>query len=332
MRRGAASKGAWRARFTLGVAGALGAAGAFVACGSRTALPFDELVAFDEEDGRAPEVDALPPPDALPPLDVGPRPDVDRSDCPDAEATLVYMVTAERELVEFDPGARSFRRIGVLSCPAPPSASPFSMAVDRRGTAFVLYHRNTPRGQVGAGLYRVSTADGECSRTAFEPPVGSDFDLFGMGFATDGAGPSETLFVASARERTSRLARIDTDTFALTAIGAFVPSLAGAELTGNGAGDLFGFYSGDPTRPRDSFIMQIDKASATILAEDVLPGVDQGSGWAFAFWGGDFWLFTSPNNRASRVLRFRPSDKSLSAVAEYPGVIVGAGVSTCAPQ
>jgi hypothetical protein len=65
-----------------------------------------------------------------------------------------------------------------------------------------------------------------------------------------------------------------------------------------------------------------------------LPGVDLGGAWAFAFWGGDFYLFTAPggNGTSSLVTRYRPSDGSVTQVAMAPGVtIVGAGVSPCAP-
>jgi hypothetical protein len=56
-----------------------------------------------------------------------------------------------------------------------------------------------------------------------------------------------------------------------------------------------------------------------------------GSGWAFAFWGGDFWVFTAPAGD-SRITRFRPSDGSVTTVVDSLGaIIVGAGVSTCAP-
>ncbi|MGH7281076.1 MAG: hypothetical protein ACRELY_06100, partial [Polyangiaceae bacterium] len=63
---------------------------------------------------------------------------------------------------------------------------------------------------------------------------------------------------------------------------------------------------------------------------DPLPGVTIQGGWAFGFWGGDFYTFTGGG--PSTVTRFRPSDKSIVQVATYPSEIVGAGVSTCAPQ
>jgi hypothetical protein len=309
----------------------------FLACGSRTALPFDEvgIGAPEADGGTSPGTDGRVEPllDALPPLDVTERPDVDRTDCADSGATLIYLVTSEMELVSFDPSISAFRRIGILSCPAPRGAAPFSMAVDRKGTAYVLYESETGgSGQLGAGLYKVSTATAACSKTSYQPPAGSPFDLFGMGFATDELGPSETLFVASAQDRVSSLATIDVNTFTLRTVGDFVPTLAGTELTGSGAGELFAFYSDRRTNSPDSYVMQVDKKTAKIVSQDLLRGVRQGEGWAFAFWGGDFWLFTAPGGNISRVQRFRPSDKSLIDVAEFPSRIVGAGVSTCAPQ
>jgi hypothetical protein len=47
---------------------------------------------------------------------------------------------------------------------------------------------------------------------------------------------------------------------------------------------------------------------------------------AFAFWGGDFYIFV-----AGDVWRFRPSDGSTLQIAHTDDVVVAAGVSTCAP-
>jgi hypothetical protein len=105
----------------------------------------------------------------------------------------------------------------------------------------------------------------------------------------------------------------------------------GAELTGTGGGQLFGFYSHtDNNGP--TFIGEFDKTRAVILAETPLPGVVQGNAWAFAFWGGDFYVFTSPGGIVSTVWRYRPSDGSLTNIATLDDLIVGAGVSTCAPE
>ncbi|MBL8607703.1 MAG: hypothetical protein JNL38_10300 [Myxococcales bacterium] len=92
---------------------------------------------------------------------------------------------------------------------------------------------------------------------------------------------------------------------------------------------MFAFYT-KFDKP-GSFVGQIDKTNARVVAESALPTVEQGQGWAFAFWGGDFYLFTAPGG-GSTVTRFRPADGSVTAVGSWPSVIVGAGVSTCAPQ
>jgi hypothetical protein len=62
------------------------------------------------------------------------------------------------------------------------------------------------------------------------------------------------------------------------------------------------------------------------------PGIDIAGGWAFAFWGGDFYTFTAPSGN-TLVQRYRPSDGSVVTVSSLAGrQVVGAGVSTCAPQ
>ena len=57
---------------------------------------------------------------------------------------------------------------------------------------------------------------------------------------------------------------------------------------------------------------------------------------AFAIWGGDFYTFTgllTAQQGATEVTRFRPRDGSIVPVGQIVGeTIVGAGVSTCAPQ
>ena len=72
-------------------------------------------------------------------------------------------------------------------------------------------------------------------------------------------------------------------------------------------------------------------AAGVVIAEDEL-GISQGTAWAFAYWGGDFYVFTSFGS-GSRVTRFNTTTKAIATVANFTtGQIVGAGVSTCAPQ
>jgi len=315
------------------------------ACGSRTGLwgeddgsivdPSDDAnvradaIRFDAV-VDAPTLDVLPPIDALPPRDAS------RIDCPDAEATLVYLISADYQLLSFDPDTGDAKPISNIACPADPGATPFSMAVDRKGVAYILFSNQSagPGGGPDDGrLYRVSTATGACVATPFVPNQ-QGFRRFGMGFATNDVGPTETLYVAGSEQDNGAqgLARIDTTTFALSKVADFVPLIRNAELTGTGDGRLFGLYSkgifggnGPPT-----FIGEIDTTTGALVAEKRFDDVELGSGWAFAFWGGDFYMFTAPGG-TTEVTRYRPADNSTTVVASLPQRIVGAGVSTCAP-
>ena len=155
-----------------------------------------------------------------------------------------------------------------------------------------------------------------------------------MGFAADDIGTGETLYVAKDDTNGGRLGTIDVKTFGLTDIAEFVPPVYSGELTGTGDGRLYTFYSKSPTHASGagSAVAELDKATGKIVAEAVLPTVDQGTAWAFAFWGGDFYLFVAPGNN-TQVIRYRPSDGSIANVATFDGGrITGAGVSTCAPS
>ncbi|HLK37155.1 MAG TPA: hypothetical protein VKU41_10425, partial [Polyangiaceae bacterium] len=177
-----------------------------------------------------------------------------------------------------------------------------------------------------------------CKATSFVSGQHGFTSTFGMGFSANGGGVGETLYVASDQDPNTgapRLGAIDTTTFALRIVGDLPSSANMAELTGTGAGDLFGFYGANGSMSADSLIGQIDKTSARVTGQSSLTGVSQGHAWAFAFWGGDFYAFTAPgqdSNSGTTVTRFRPSDGSIVPVAHSADTIVGAGVSTCAPQ
>jgi hypothetical protein len=130
------------------------------------------------------------------------------------------------------------------------------------------------------------------------------------------------------------LGSMDTTTFAVTTVGTVAPSIYASELTGTGGGQLFGFYMTGPGVTAAA-IGEIDRTTGQLVAMNDLPGVAIAGGWAFAFWGGDFYTFTAPAGPGTDtvVQRFRPSDGSVVQVATISGLtVVGAGVSTCAPQ
>jgi hypothetical protein len=314
-------------------------------CGGRTGL----LVI--EEDGGRPMDSSRPPPDStVPPFDAGQdaspdaEPDVGPdvlppidamfsdvvmvNNCPDAGATLVYVLTAQNQLFSFYPPTQVFTFIGTISCPtASPMISPFSMAVDRTGTAFSVFTDNN--------LYQVDTATAACVSTPFVPGQ-SGFTTFGMGFVSDSNDTGETLFVADSafntmggRGNSMGIASIDTMAFALNFVGPFTPAIPGPELTGTGDGRLFGFYTNQTGT--GSHIVEIDKTTGNLLADNPLQVGNPNDAYAFAFWGGSFWVFTSPGG-PSQVTQFNPADMSETPMTTMSGTIVGAGVSTCAPQ
>jgi hypothetical protein len=257
--------------------------------------------------------------------------------CPDAAVTLIYVIGISNTLYSFDPSASTFTPIGKINCPAGGS-TPFSMAVDREGIAYVVFSTPTPDGNelMATGLFRVSTKTAECKRTSYDPGQNGN-ETFGMGFVAnvgDGGDGGETLFVSQDvgddASANGVLATIDTETFVLTNVGPFNPTVTEAELTGTGDGRLFAF-SPQEMAPQVSTIAQIDPANAQVIGEDPLPGIYHGNGWAFGFWGGNFYTFTAPND-STVVNRFNPHDKSITQVATIDDEIVGAGVSTCAPQ
>jgi hypothetical protein len=160
----------------------------------------------------------------------------------------------------------------------------------------------------------------------------------GMGYSTNNAGSSaETLYVAGVGNAGGAggtgLGLVDFGKGTVGGIGAFTGALAGqnAELTGTGDGRLFGFFTTSPVR-----VAQIDKASGATSSPVNMTGVQVPNDWAFSFWGGHFYLYTSQGQgtgNGSDVTDYDPVSGSVDTTY-MTGIgfdIVGAGVSTCAP-
>jgi hypothetical protein len=315
-------------RFLLATSIAVSPLAFALACGARTPLLAPELFDATPETGMDARRDARR--DALvdvnlPPIDAMPR-DANRTDCPDADSTLVYLVSEENDLVSFYPPGGTFNTIGKLACPAPMGATPYSMGVDRKGVAYVAF---TDQGfGKFAGLFRVSTLTAACLATPVQssdvvfPPDGK----WGMGYSTRGAGPAEDLFIIGIG---GELGMIDFNANKAVKIADTQPTVSEGELTGTGDGRLFAFYVDDNSVTR---IGELDKMTAKVVASDVLPGIDMGQAWAFAFWGGDFYTFTAPMGDNTHVDKYDPGTRKVTPVTTFNGHIVGAGVSTCAPS
>ena len=297
------------------------------ACGARTALNIPEeadgtfLDVVDAKHEHDAGVDAIEEDASPPPIDAI-VPDVPiPTDCPDAGSTLVYVISSNNELFSFYPPTLGFTTIGTVACTK--TENPFSMAVDRLGTAYSVFDKG--------GLYQISTATAACKPTGYAVSQ-LGWTTFGMGYAT-GPDGGDNLYVVEVdfTQPSKGLGIIDTNTFTLSEVGAFSPDLTPeCELTGTGDGRLFALCL--PTTGTGSTLAQIDPATAKIIGEDQLKVGGPQEALAFAFWGGDFWIFTSPATNTT-VTKYDPIAKTEMIAATLPGSqIVGAGVSTCAPK
>jgi hypothetical protein len=239
--------------------------------------------------------------------------------CDDSGTELIYVVDTAEELMSFDPRLLPddpFHLVGHLSCVA--SGSPFSMAVDRHGLAWILYQ--------GGGMATASILDAKCRPTAYHPGR----ERFGMGFASDRAGSDgESLYIAG--NNSHELSTLD-GMLQTHPIGPLIAAIdSSPELTGTSGGRLFGFY---PRIDALSFVQEIDKQTGNPIGpqwpidkEPMRIGA-----WAFAQWGGVFYVFVSTDDD-SLVYAVDPRTGSSRVVRrDLPYRITGAGVSTCAPE
>lgn len=245
------------------------------------------------------------------------------NDCP-VEARPIYVVDQDRRLSVFEPDKLTFRDVTTLRCPAQDGATPFSMSVDRQATAWVLYSSGE--------IFLVNTKTGVCEPTGWRAGT-QGFDVFGMGFVLREPGDyRDVLYVAGGAEDgiasgASTLAQMSPASWDVSP----VKGLDGwPELTGTALGELWAFFP-DGASSRVSRVSRTTGEEEQSFPLDVITG--DPNAWAFAFWGGDFWIFyKSSDDDSTRVFRLRPRDGSVTQVLSDTGrYIVGAGVSTCAP-
>ncbi|MBX3186534.1 MAG: hypothetical protein KF819_05950 [Labilithrix sp.] len=233
-----------------------------------------------------------------------PLPD-DRVECAEGNKQI-YVLGTDRALYRFYPDKLSFDRIGQVACPT--LSGTFSMAIDRRGTAWVEY--------LDGRLFAVDTTTAKCKPTPFQQGQ-HGFENFGMGYAKNGdADGGETLYVSGAG-----LASLDTKTFELTFLGSL--TYGRTELTGRGT-ELFAFGV------ESGVIAGLNKANGATEVTYRTTAVNERAAFAFAQWGGDFWIFTG--DKHSIVTQYSPATNTSKVVIQNAGMlIVGAGSSTCAP-
>jgi hypothetical protein len=260
-------------------------------------------------------------------LDDGLQVDGDKPETPVlpgcAEATtFVYVLDDASNLYKFDPKINTkaaFTKIGKVGC----AGSPNSMAVARDGIAYVDMADSSDK---LTSLAMVDITNASCKGSAkFDQASG--YGRFGMGYSTDTAGSTtETLFIGDTSA--SKMAKLDPASGAVTPIGTLPGS--GPEFTGNALGELWAFMP--QTSPAK--VAQIDKTTGKAIQSFNLPGLPASpSAWAFAFWGGDYYIFLmSALDTSTSVYKFSTTTKTAPKYIANIGIrIVGAGVSTCAP-
>jgi hypothetical protein len=255
--------------------------------------------------------------------------------CTDA-AKLIYTIDQDGTFSSFKPDQKNinnsvFTNIGKLNCNAGGLYQPFSMSVDRAANAWVEYVDQSGFGK--NKLFKVSTADATCTATTFTGGQ-QGFNEFGMGFVSNTAGSTdETLFIAggSTIGGSSNLGTLDITSFMITKGSALTGD---PELTGTGLAELWGFFPDLTMNSMQAHVAKIDKMSGMESNSISLPTVaGMANAWAFAFYGGEFYVFLAKQNGATIVYHVttaggtQPVDQ-LDTTTRH---IVGAGVSTCAP-
>jgi hypothetical protein len=244
-------------------------------------------------------------------------------DCTDPDVTYIYLVTVTLGLYAYKPQLDELEYRGDVDCAT--SSPPFSMAVSRRGKAHVIYNDGS--------LWEVDLEDATCKSTPYVPAQ-LGFTTFGMGYAVDDDGQSESLYVADidfGSMLTKGLGRIDLDSYTLTAVAPLNTGLGyRIELTANQK-QLHAFIIDDQAGA--GHIADVDKNTG-VITNIVSPAIGTNIGsWHFAVWGGDFFLFTESGGQGlTTIRRYNPITTTLVTLGTVPEAVVGAGASTCAPQ
>lgn len=264
-------------------------------------------------------------------------------------ADFIYFVARQGNasaltLYQFAPATLQLTALGPLSCPDIES-SIASVSVDRNGSLWLVH----PMG----AIYRAPLTGGACtvvSGTDIEPL--SDYYVSSAAFAADAAGSdAESLYSISNRTTSEptqfRHTQATLETTLIAALNPAQSPIADAAgwgripiLTGTGDGRLFSLSLPDGNAGLTK-LAQIDRTTGlqTGTPRQFASEFSGSNSAAFAFWGGDFWLFTHHEATADTnhylqlvVTRYRTQASTASVVATFGDIRpLGAGVSTCAP-
>jgi hypothetical protein len=256
--------------------------------------------------------------------------------CPDIEVALddgIFLLSASAELWKYFPETKKFEMLGQIDCAG--QFATFSMAVDRLGFAWVQFF--------GGELRKVDVTNvANCTDPGYLPGQ-QGVENFGMAFVSNSkfdacdriyGNTYSGIGGYSEGPNIGDFLTITPDDLQLSKFGK--TNFDGAEVTGTGDGRAFVFGGANPSK-----LVEMDKVKGTAVQTLPLAGLEINNGaFAFAFFGGDFYFFTDSDNDqlSSEVthMDFDDSDNNgkqdLTVITnDAPLLVVGAGVSTCAP-
>ncbi len=273
-------------------------------------------------------------------------------DCSE-EVRPIFVMTHETPATihSFDPPSLTFTSLLQVDCPDTLDWKVSSMAIDRGYHAWVQWGAlaDGPDDSYFKRLDRIDLATGVCEPNYGQGQVVSDWGgPLGMAFVSTAEGSDiEQLFFVDKAVNLYQLGGQTT----LGQYYDFKPgegtSFSGVELTGTGEGRLFNLIMNwtpewdhpctaqDPCPPT-VHLGEVNKGDGTAISNTELPnvpamGISPG-GFAFAHWGGRFWIFESLDFGPTEVYEYDPIANEATLVkSDGPDGVVGAGVSTCAP-
>ncbi|MCC6876349.1 MAG: hypothetical protein IT378_18735, partial [Sandaracinaceae bacterium] len=196
----------------------------------------------------------------------------------------IFVLSDDGELWSYDPIADVFELVVGPVCAT--TERPFSMAVDPHGVAWILYSQTR----------RIQRFDlvrpGPCTDSGYLPTHAS-FPLFGMAFVIDPATECASLYAHSydgegpfgEGAAIGSLGVIEGEPPRMRALGPI--DYDGGELSGTRDGRLFAFTGVMPAK-----LVEYDRATGARISILPLEGFSKTNASAFAFFGGDLYLFT----------------------------------------
>jgi hypothetical protein len=202
------------------------------------------------------------------------------------------------------------------------------MAVETPSVAYVSYDTGE--------IFRVSTATADCAPTPFVSGQAGFPLRLAMTFTVSQSGQPQTLYVAGnttmapSRAPAVVLGTVDTTTWGLTKVGEMSPEVFDPALSTTGAGDLWAFFE-NPNFASAAQTGQVFPSGTQQSEGPAGGGLELGSAWAFAYWGGSPYYFTAP--QGTTIVTVESSDSGQSTqVGSTPESVVGAGVAGCVWQ